>query len=213
MIFFYVEYENETLSIVHVDFSSMIVAECTSDDFEDFTPANPRGEECLLGEKITFKRLKANSVCKTNSSSMQKTIERCQCTLSDYVCSDCYAREPRTYDSDQKKKQECVWICSAEDNPILIPSDCEKGSKYNFTIQPYRKNKGSMCIQDLSNEELEVNVELECIEANIETTDLQTVDRGLVNTLVYLMLTALIISLVSTSACLIYMRKFGKSHM
>lgn len=74
--------------LVHLNFSNLHEADCTAQDYEQWTPFDKQGpsqwQNCVMGETITYTRRKQNSTCfNANNEYSTKPIP-CPCTPEDY---------------------------------------------------------------------------------------------------------------------------------
>jgi len=112
------KYANGTTEgvIVFVDFSGLNEAECTDDDYENWSPDDGSGAQCMLGQKITYRRRKPTAECYNPLAfDVMTRGPRCACTEEDYECDYCY-----TFD---ERSEKCVWSCP-DRKEGLPPPDC-----------------------------------------------------------------------------------------
>ncbi len=116
--------------VIQLDFSNVKSRKCSDADFEDWTLG---GQECILGQKTTYRRRKADADCyvgRDYSSAPQKPVT-CECTEADYECDFGFYRDG---------SGNCV--LSGVDPKE--PPTCQKGQNYNGS-NGYRKNPMSAC--------------------------------------------------------------------
>ncbi len=71
--------------IVFVDFSGLNERACTADDYENWSPDDGSGSQCLLGQRVTYRRRKPDAEC-YNPLAFDVVTRgaRCPCTDDDY---------------------------------------------------------------------------------------------------------------------------------
>eukprot|EP01129_Flabellula_baltica_P006358 TRINITY_DN2369_c0_g2_i2.p1 TRINITY_DN2369_c0_g2~~TRINITY_DN2369_c0_g2_i2.p1 ORF type:complete len:533 (-),score=115.07 TRINITY_DN2369_c0_g2_i2:3-1601(-) len=122
-----------------LDFSSLL-PECTDEDYELFSP---RGEdnECILGEKTQYYRLKEGSNCRiTKDIEIAVTKEFCNCTDEDYVCNFCYDNVEGVCTISSQ--------CTTSD-ASPPPDNCTFGDSY-IGRPSHRRVAGTKCINDIA---------------------------------------------------------------
>ncbi|XP_055883835.1 sortilin-like [Biomphalaria glabrata] len=75
-----------------IDFSNVVTEECKEDDYEDWTPhtalkSSSGLDGCLLGQRETFKKIKADSWCRNGYGRNRDVLQSiCPCSEEDYEC-------------------------------------------------------------------------------------------------------------------------------
>jgi len=137
--------------VIYLDFTSSLQRECSQEDFQEFSPHSPQGENCLFGKSYTVTRRNPVAECWVPLDYVSvENVTTCNCTVSDFMCTNCYEREPFSYDSIGTSRY-CVWYCSSL-NPNPVPPNCSlpegdpnKIDHYLTKNSPYRKNTASTC--------------------------------------------------------------------
>ncbi|XP_066935897.1 sortilin-like [Clytia hemisphaerica] len=127
------KYEDKEWIIVTVDFGKMLDKTCALSDFENWSPHKLNGKDgCFLGEKITYKRPKEDSICHVGRKfNPVVATTKCPCTVADFVCDYGYKR-----DSSNKcirDKTKSLMFCVNGEEELESPS---KG---------YRRVPGDTC--------------------------------------------------------------------
>ncbi len=109
-------------------------------DYENWTPSNSKGHECVLGKKVTYTRRKRDAQCYNGLTYERKSVvEFCQCTDEDYECDVDFERVA--------PGEPCVKVGNRNEKHVLdirmAPDDCN--GFYSIT-RGYRKIPGNMCI-------------------------------------------------------------------
>lgn len=137
---------NGTIPIVIGLEFDRIARNCTSADYEEWSPVDEHGH-CILGEKLTFKRRKASSEC-WNGEKFDSAVSRepCLCSDADYECDFCYRFD--------KTLEKCVFDCYKDKNQtaylaLLKPDDaCKSETNREYWTVPgrgYRKVSDNAC--------------------------------------------------------------------
>jgi len=123
--------------------SNIYIRDCVSEDYESYIPTDAYGNQCILGQQISYTRRIVQAQCYANYTDFpSQIISTCPCTDLDFRCGQCYYRSP-FYASSPSETQNCYWICnSTNPNPPPVPCD----NVYNATQTPFIKNTGSQCV-------------------------------------------------------------------
>lgn len=132
--------------VIGLDFTGLHEPQCRNpdspdteySDYEKWTPSDAKGNECLLGRKVTYIRRKRDAKCFNGLQFEKRTwVQNCECTEDDYECDVGYRRvspgEP----------------CTPEHSNVIPfelhtpPADC-KG--YYTISKGYRKVPGNSCV-------------------------------------------------------------------
>jgi hypothetical protein len=76
--------------VVYVEFKEYD-QQCGAADYEDW---HPGGNDCVLGERVVYRRRKPAAQCHADTQPPASTAP-CECEVSDYECDFCYARVGR----------------------------------------------------------------------------------------------------------------------
>lgn len=129
-----------------IDFESVLVNKCTSSDYDDWQPHQTMQKEdtsrrgCLLGKKVTFQRLKADSWCHngyTFDPHSSKDEKICPCSIDDFECDYGYAR--------LDGQDQCVKDPNFNGPEIDV---CFRGHIEKVISQGYRKLPGDVCTEE-----------------------------------------------------------------
>ncbi|KAL6064484.1 hypothetical protein QOT17_010881 [Balamuthia mandrillaris] len=122
--------------LIHIDFKSLHMPECGSNDYETFSP-DPSGDKCFMGAIWEYTRRKADSACFNKKLFESSTlIHSCPCKREDYECDYCYrpvVEEPGT-------EPVCELAC-----PGYEPSEPYVCEDVWHKSQGYRKLSGNHC--------------------------------------------------------------------
>mmetsp|Transcript_6234 Transcript_6234/g.8687 ORF Transcript_6234/g.8687 Transcript_6234/m.8687 type:complete len:774 (+) Transcript_6234:20-2341(+) len=122
--------------LFHVDFTNFHERDCTTEDYEYWSPVDQNGSPCVLGQTMTYKRRKQLSECFNEEDTDNLVSSKaCACTIEDYECDFCF--EPYVGDATI-----CVQVCN--DTLAEVPEDCSPGSKY-YISKGYRLVDGDKC--------------------------------------------------------------------
>ncbi|KAJ6485837.1 Oligoxyloglucan reducing end-specific cellobiohydrolase [Mycena sanguinolenta] len=134
---------SDVSTVVHLDFSSLTSKQCVlsvddpgHDDFELWSPAQERQEQCLFGRQTLYHRRVRDRDCVVgNQPKAQERIERdCLCTRADFECEFNYFKN----DDD-----ECVLAPGT--TPLPDDNSCRNGEDYWYERTAYRKISYSSC--------------------------------------------------------------------
>ncbi|KAJ3107690.1 vacuolar protein sorting/targeting protein PEP1 [Phlyctochytrium bullatum] len=139
MIVFLTDAEDVSKNFVaHIDLSGAQSRQCESGDFEEWSPQVDGKPECVMGEKLFFKRRKPDADCYVGRKYKEPDVktETCECTEADYECD--FNFKPK--DSEAKEALVCEQI-----GPVSgQPANCKKGEKYKGS-SGYKRIPGNKC--------------------------------------------------------------------
>ncbi|CAH3016922.1 unnamed protein product [Porites evermanni] len=126
--------------VITVDFEKVLTRHCGNDDYEDWV-AHEGGKNngCLLGKKVTFKRLKKQSLCFNGLNyEPNQQEECCKCTQDDMECDYGYRRLQGSTECKKIKENEPELCLNGDVENLkdslgyrLIPGDsCCGGDKH-----------------------------------------------------------------------------------
>ncbi|XP_030643265.1 LOW QUALITY PROTEIN: VPS10 domain-containing receptor SorCS1-like [Chanos chanos] len=92
-IFGHFSYRSEW-QVVKVDFRSIFSRSCSAEDYQQWRLLD-NGQECIMGVKRTYRKLRPNSRCMKgkDSATILLTAESCPCTEADFECDYGYERQ------------------------------------------------------------------------------------------------------------------------
>ncbi|BAO38498.1 vacuolar protein sorting/targeting protein PEP1 [Kluyveromyces marxianus DMKU3-1042] len=140
-----------------IDFSEAFEgSKCKEDDLEDWYFADG---QCIDGVKIKFNRRKQDAKCliKTEYKDISFQEEVCECSDSDYECSNEF-----TQDSDGR--------CIADFSKQSLLEKCEN-VKDSIKMSPKRKSKTTKCKNDLPIEEQEVHCSAALMPSKLKVSE------------------------------------------
>ncbi|GMK59242.1 hypothetical protein CspeluHIS016_0702570 [Cutaneotrichosporon spelunceum] len=132
--------------LIHLDFSNVLTRKCkydaqnpNNDDYELWSPAESRKEECLFGRRMFYHRRIRDRECYVGEKieQLHKIEKGCECTAADFECEFNHYRN-----SDGK----CVLVDGA--NPLDKSTEAETCIGFNSTWYErtaYRKIPYSSC--------------------------------------------------------------------
>jgi hypothetical protein len=116
--------------VVYVEFKEYD-QQCTANDYENWYPV---GSDCLLGQRIVYRRRKAGAHCHADTQPPAHTSP-CECEVSDYECDFCYARVGNG---------PCARVYNPSDCPQVLPQpDYCVGN--TTRTKGYRRIAGNAC--------------------------------------------------------------------
>ncbi|KAI8847957.1 hypothetical protein BC829DRAFT_395106, partial [Chytridium lagenaria] len=118
--------------------SQVQTKKCGSGDFEEWSPTMDGKAECIMGEKLTFKRRKADANCSVGRKFKEADVvaETCECAEVDYECD--FGFKPKSSEADSRLE------CEMDGSLLDQPEQCKKGEKYMGT-SGYKKIPGNKC--------------------------------------------------------------------
>ncbi|XP_029922532.1 sortilin-related receptor isoform X2 [Myripristis murdjan] len=125
--------------ILQVNASDVLGVPCSEADYKRWSPSDERGNECLLGREIVFKRRTPHARC-FNGEDFDRpvTISNCSCTRQDYECDYGFKL------SEDLSLQVCVPDPEFSGNLYAPPVPCPVGTTYRRS-KGYRKVSGDSC--------------------------------------------------------------------
>ncbi|XP_029700330.1 sortilin-related receptor isoform X2 [Takifugu rubripes] len=125
--------------ILQVNTSDVLGVPCSEADYKRWAPSDERGNDCLLGREVTFKRRAPHATC-FNGEEFDRpvTISNCSCTRQDYECDYGFKL------SDDLSLQVCVPDPEFTGDLYAPPVPCPVGSAYRRS-KGYRKVPGDSC--------------------------------------------------------------------
>jgi hypothetical protein len=134
---------NTSAILVQLDFTNAFPrGNCDpAQDYEEWSPTDEHGN-CLLGERVTFRRRKRESQC-FNGEQFERIVRRenCSCTYTDYECDFCFVLDP--------VMKRCVFTCYDDPDQFRKlpppPPNCTKRSQYYEVPFGYRKVEDDVC--------------------------------------------------------------------
>ncbi|KAI0738712.1 Oligoxyloglucan reducing end-specific cellobiohydrolase [Daedaleopsis nitida] len=130
---------------VHLDFSALTNTKCelnvdepNNDDFELWSPSENRDDICLFGRRTFYHRRRRDRNCIVGSQERAKvkTVENCQCKITDFECEFNYARNT---------DGECVLLPGLQPRDPDPVAQCRNGEEYWYDLTAYRKIPFSSC--------------------------------------------------------------------
>ncbi|OZJ04165.1 hypothetical protein BZG36_03117 [Bifiguratus adelaidae] len=128
--------------VYHINFSGLYKRKCVldpqlpdSDDFELWSPADTRGDQCLFGRETKYYRKNLDAACYIGDRLPQphEVVRNCTCTRQDFECAFNYIRNSDGH---------CVLAPNASPPKTLT---CEDGVDFYYEPTPYRKLPISSC--------------------------------------------------------------------
>ncbi|XP_069750812.1 sortilin-related receptor isoform X2 [Narcine bancroftii] len=125
--------------IIQIDTASVLGVPCSKTDYKLWSPSDERGNECLLGRKIVFKRRAPHATC-FNGEDFDRpiTVSNCSCTRDDYECDFGFKL------SEDLASEVCIPDPEFMSNISAPPLHCPMGTTYRRT-KGYRKISGDTC--------------------------------------------------------------------
>jgi hypothetical protein len=127
--------------VVFVDLAEY-ARQCGAADYDEWRPA---GNDCVLGERLTYMRRKPEAACHSDMLP-QPMRTACECEVSDYECDFCYQRDSASGDSGP-----CARVFNAECPQVLPLSDVCPQTR----SKGYRRIPGNQCTPPNANYEPE----------------------------------------------------------
>ncbi|KAM5339325.1 VPS10 domain-containing receptor SorCS2 isoform 1-T1 [Glossophaga mutica] len=132
-IFGHMSYRSEW-ELVKVDFRPSFPRTCREEDYSSWELADLQGDRCLMGQRRSFRKRKATSLCINGRNFTSALASRvCPCQDSDFHCDYGFERSPFS---------ECLadfWF-----HPLSPPDDCVLGQTYTSSLG-YRKAVSNTC--------------------------------------------------------------------
>ncbi|KAF9211069.1 vacuolar protein sorting/targeting protein PEP1 [Podila verticillata] len=135
--------------IIQIDFEGLVMRPCRldlndedNDDFERWSLAGLRGEECMFGRKVEYFRRIEDRQCFVGEIGVnpREIVKNCQCEARDFECDFNYAPDD---------KGNCVLIDNATPAPVNEKEMCANlpdGQNFYYLSTGYRKMAFSSCV-------------------------------------------------------------------
>ncbi|KAL4608616.1 sortilin-related receptor [Arapaima gigas] len=125
--------------ILQVNASDVLGVPCTESDYKHWSPSDERGNGCLLGRKLVFKRRTPHATC-FNGEDFDRpiTVTNCSCTRQDYECDYGYKL------SEDLSLELCIPDPEFSGRLEGPPVPCPAGTTYRHS-KGYRKVSGDSC--------------------------------------------------------------------
>ncbi|XP_076833567.1 LOW QUALITY PROTEIN: sortilin-related receptor [Brachyhypopomus gauderio] len=125
--------------ILQVNGSDVLGVPCSEGDYKHWSPSDERGNGCLLGRKMVFKRRTPHATC-FNGEDFDRpvSLSNCSCTRQDYECDYGFKL------SEDLSLQVCVPDPEFSGNLYAPPVPCPAGTTYRRS-KGYRKVPGDSC--------------------------------------------------------------------
>ncbi|XP_046891253.1 sortilin-related receptor isoform X1 [Hypomesus transpacificus] len=125
--------------ILQVNVSDVLGVPCAEGDYKLWSPSDERGNDCLLGKEMVYKRRTPHATC-FNGEDFDRpvTVTNCSCTRQDYECDYGFKL------SEDLSLQVCVPDPEFSGNLYAPPVPCPVGTTYRRS-KGYRKVPGDSC--------------------------------------------------------------------
>ncbi|XDV32386.1 hypothetical protein PO909_003231 [Leuciscus waleckii] len=125
--------------IVQVNASDVLGVPCSEGDYKRWSPSDERGNGCLLGREMVYKRRSPHATC-FNGEDFDRpvTLSNCSCTRQDYECDYGFKL------SEDLSLEVCVPDPEFSGNLYAPPVPCPVGTTYPRS-KGYRKVSGDSC--------------------------------------------------------------------
>ncbi|XP_073673926.1 sortilin-related receptor [Garra rufa] len=125
--------------IVQVNASDVLGVPCSEGDYKRWSPSDERGNGCLLGREMVYKRRSPHATC-FNGEDFDRpvTLSNCSCTRQDYECDYGFKL------SEDLSLEVCVPDPEFSGNLYAPPVPCPVGTTYRRS-KGYRKVSGDSC--------------------------------------------------------------------
>ncbi|KAJ8276085.1 hypothetical protein COCON_G00078370 [Conger conger] len=125
--------------ILQVNTSKALGVPCTERDYKPWSPSDERGNACLLGRQVVYKRRTPHATC-FNGEDFDRplSVSNCSCTRQDYECD--YGFKP----SEDLSLEVCVPDPEFAGKLYSLPVPCPMGTTYRRS-KGYRKVSGDSC--------------------------------------------------------------------
>lgn len=138
--------DKERSVLVHLDFSSVLSRKCVydasnpnNDDYELWSPAQNREEECMFGRQTLYHRRIRDRDCYVGEKieQLHKVVRNCACTAADFECEFNYYRN---------SEGDCVLVSGANPlSPSTEEETCRDFESAWYERTAYRKIPYSSC--------------------------------------------------------------------
>ncbi|KAI1311572.1 vacuolar protein sorting/targeting protein PEP1 [Mortierella claussenii] len=137
--------------IYQIDFEGLDLRKCvlnlqdeSNDDFERWSLADLRGEQCMFGRKVEYYRRIEDHQCFVGELEVnpREIVSNCQCTANDFECD---------YNYEPDGSGKCVLIKDAKPVQINEKEMCAslpEGQNFYYESIGYRKMAFSSCVGD-----------------------------------------------------------------
>ncbi|XP_029628708.1 sortilin-related receptor isoform X2 [Salmo trutta] len=125
--------------ILQVNASDVLGVPCAEGDYKRWSPSDERGNNCLLGREMVYKRRTPHATC-FNGEDFDRpvTVSNCSCTRQDYECDYGFKL------SEDLSLQVCLPDPEFSGNLYAPPVPCPVGTTYRRSTG-YRKVSGDSC--------------------------------------------------------------------
>ncbi|XP_059389149.1 sortilin-related receptor-like isoform X1 [Carassius carassius] len=125
--------------IVQVNASDVLGVPCTEGDYKRWSPSDERGNGCLLGREMVYKRRSPHATC-FNGEDFDRPVSltNCSCTRQDYECDYGFKL------SEDLSLEVCMPDPEFSGNLYAPPVPCPVGTTYRRS-KGYRKVSGDSC--------------------------------------------------------------------
>uniref|UniRef100_A0A671K1R9 Sortilin-related receptor n=1 Tax=Sinocyclocheilus anshuiensis TaxID=1608454 RepID=A0A671K1R9_9TELE len=125
--------------IVQVNASDVLGVPCLEGDYKRWSPSDERGNGCLLGREMVYKRRSPHATC-FNGEDFDRpvTLSNCSCTRQDFECDYGFKL------SEDLSLEVCVPDPEFSGNLYAPPVPCPVGTTYRRS-KGYRKVSGDSC--------------------------------------------------------------------
>jgi len=182
--------------VIHFDMTNTLPRQCIESDYEWWVPTFA-GRECLLGQKVEFRRKKQDSVCFNGEEhETRQVVTNCTCTIEDYECDFCFDYDEQT--------QQCVFGCTEDSEQIkklpFPPLNCK--DFYEAVGIGWRKVSNDKC-DDTPQDSIRIPNLKAYIPCKLNHTNEEPAGKG-VNIIVGVVVTLTIIVALVGSVVLLY---------
>jgi len=128
---------------IQLDFSSLTRRQClldpdnpNNDDFDFWSPAEERTEQCLFGRQTLYHRRARTANCYIGNQPKieEKVVHNCACSRVDFECE---------FNHVLNDNGDCVLVPGAQ--PLPSDGTCSNGDEYWYERTAYRKIRYSTC--------------------------------------------------------------------
>ncbi|KAJ8343111.1 hypothetical protein SKAU_G00330390 [Synaphobranchus kaupii] len=125
--------------ILQVNASRALGVPCTERDYKPWSPSDERGNACLLGRQVVYKRRTPHATC-FNGEDFDRplTVSNCSCTRQDYECDYGFKL------SEDLSLEVCIPDPEFSGRLDSLPVPCPAGTTY-LRSKGYRKVSGDSC--------------------------------------------------------------------
>ncbi|XP_055016959.1 sortilin-like isoform X1 [Boleophthalmus pectinirostris] len=181
--------------VITIDLRKVLSRDCTEEDFVPWlSHSDPSGpsDQCVLGFKETFLRLRKGAVCyKGKDYETETKIAPCPCTPNDYHCDFGYYRPDNS--------SECVEQEELKGQPLEF---CLNGTTEQLQTSGYRKIPGDRCIGGFQPERKETDLKRKCIN-DAQQPNALPVSSSTNTALIVLVIIAILLSSAVTGVWLV----------